>query len=162
MKYLLLGCEERRALLAELAGMPEFLAERLGSLAGEAVTRPAAGGGFSPVEHCWHLADLEREAFGVRIERLRLERDPLLADFDGSRIAEERQYKLKALPEAIAAFREVRARNLSALATVSDEEWTRGGTQEGVGPVSLCDLPQMMVEHDRAHRAEIEAWLRAE
>jgi hypothetical protein len=31
--------------------------------------------------------------------------------------------------------------------------------QEGFGPVSLCDLPSMMAEHDDSHRREIEAWL---
>jgi hypothetical protein len=47
------------------------------------------------------------------------------------------------------------------LRTLGERDWSRGGTQEGVGPIMLCDLPQMMEEHDRSHRAEIEAWIRS-
>jgi len=32
--------------------------------------------------------------------------------------------------------------------------------QEGVGTVSLCDMPAFMSQHDAAHRAEIEDWKR--
>jgi hypothetical protein len=35
------------------------------------------------------------------------------------------------------------------------------GTQEGVGKVSLCDMPGFMSQHDSAHRGEIESWKRA-
>jgi hypothetical protein len=38
------------------------------------------------------------------------------------------------------------------------DQWSRGGTQEGVGRIALCDLPSMMAEHDASHRAEIAAW----
>jgi hypothetical protein len=47
------------------------------------------------------------------------------------------------------------------LRAVGPDQWTRAGTQEGVGRVALCDLPHMMAEHDASHRAEIEAWARA-
>jgi len=30
---------------------------------------------------------------------------------------------------------------------------------ESVGPISLCDLPSMMAEHDASHRLEISAWI---
>ena len=78
---------------------------------------------------------------------------------DGATIAGFRV--LRSLGEGLAAFRRARARNLAALRAVPTEGWTRAGTQQGVGRVSLCDLPGMMAEHDSAHRAEIEAWRRA-
>ena len=66
------------------------------------------------------------------------------------------------VPYSVAeAFREARRANLAAFARLGEAEWSRAGSQEGVGAVSLCDLPAMMAEHDRAHRAEIEAWRRA-
>jgi uncharacterized damage-inducible protein DinB len=157
----MLSRREREELWAELRAMPEFLAEKLGSLPAEVARRAEPEGVFSPVEHCWHLADLELEGYGARIERLLREIEPALLDFDGARIAEERQYRTKSLPEAIEAFREARNRNLAAFAALSEEDWLRSGRQEGVGPVALSDLPSMMAEHDRAHRVEIEAWRRA-
>lgn len=161
MKYLRLGRDERKAVMDGLEAMPGFLARRFGSLSADEAARPGPDGGFSPVEQCWHLADLEREGFAARIRRLLDEAEPFLPDFDGTRIARERQYRSRSLEEGLAAFRSGRAANLALLRTVSAEQWLRGGTQEGVGPVALCDLPQMMAEHDASHRAEIEAWARA-
>jgi hypothetical protein len=150
---------EIAALLVELAGMPGFLAARLGSLGSERASLAGRGGAFSPVEHCWHLADLEREGYGVRIERLLRENGPFLPDFDGARVAEEGQYRKRALAEGIRAFEEARRSNLVALRALEPAAWSRRGSQEGVGPIRLSDVPRMMAEHDRAHRAEIDAWL---
>ena len=61
------------------------------------------------------------------------------------------------LREGIARFRSARHANLEVLSGLTQDQWSRAGTQEGVGRVALCDLPRMMTEHDRAHRAEIEA-----
>lgn len=47
--------------------MPAFLTERFAPLSAEEARVPGPDGGFSPVEQCWHLADLEREGFGTRI-----------------------------------------------------------------------------------------------
>jgi DinB superfamily len=159
MRYLMLDRPEREALLERLTAMPEWVEEVFGRLPAERAARKAKDGGFAPVEQCWHLADLEREAFAERLRRLRDEDEPLLADFDGDRMAAERRYLGLTASEAIAAFAAARARNVALLREVRPEEWNRSGQQEGVGPVMLCDLPVMMAEHDRAHRAEIEAWI---
>jgi hypothetical protein len=158
MKYLLMTRTERDELWRALETMPTFLLEQFESLPAPQTTRPGPEGAFSPVEQCWHLADLEREGFGVRIRRLLREEDPYLADFDGSRVAKEREYAKRSLADGIAAFRDARAANLATLRAVPAAEWSRRGTQEGVGRVALCDLPHMMAEHDAAHRAEIAAW----
>ena len=157
MKYITLSRDEQRDVLAQLKAMPDFLAERFSALSPEAASTPAANGAFGPAEHCWHLADLEVEGFGLRIARLLSEADPSLPDFDGARIAEERAYRTRSLPEAIAAFKFARAANLEIFGRLTEGEWSRAGNQEGVGRVALCDLPHLMVEHDRAHRIEIEA-----
>jgi len=159
MRYLMLGPTDRRALLAELEAMPEFLSARFGALppADAGASRPHES---SPVEQCWHLADLECEGYAVRLRRLRDENDPALPDFDGAKIARERDYKGKSLAAGIAAFRAARAANVAALRALAPEQWLRRGTQEGVGAIALCDLPAMMREHDAAHREEIEEWER--
>jgi hypothetical protein len=150
----------QQALLASLAAMPEFLAVRFEGLSAAEALRPGPANTFSPVEQCWHLADLEREGFGERMRRLRAEEKPTLPDFDGETLARERNYRGKSLAEALAAFRRARAENLALIATIDATEWKRDGVQEGLGPVALCDIPFMMSEHDAAHRAEIEAWSR--
>jgi hypothetical protein len=159
MRYLMLDRPEREALLERLAAMPDWVADVLGGLPERMAARKPSAGGFAPVEQCWHLADLEREGFAERLRRLREEHDPLLPDFDGDLLARERGYLGLPAKDAIAAFAAARARNVALLREVRPEEWNRSGRQEGVGPVMLCDLPVMMAEHDRAHRAEIEAWI---
>lgn len=160
MKYMGLERTQQQELLAELERMPAWLSDAFAGLSPEEAALPGPGGDFAPVAQSWHLADLEREAFGVRIRRLQAEAEPLLPDFDGARVARERRYELKSLAEGIAAFRDARRDNLAALRAIPAEGWTRAGTQQGVGRVSLCDLPSMMAEHDAAHRREIDAWNR--
>jgi hypothetical protein len=148
----------RADLLATLREMPRYLAEKFTRLTSEDATRRGPDGGFSPVEQCWHLVDLEREGFALRMRRLRSEERPLLPDFDGAAVARERNYLAKSLADGLEGFRAARAENLALIASIANDEWRRDGVQEGVGTVALCDIPAMMSEHDAAHRAEIEAW----
>jgi hypothetical protein len=147
---------ELDAILRALETMPAFLQRAARTLEGQAARRPS-GGGFSIVEHAWHLADLEREGFGERIRRLSAEADPDLPDFDGARVARERDYRSRSLPEGLVAFAAARAANLGALRSTFAESWSRSGRQEGVGAVRLGDIPRLMREHDDSHRAEIAA-----
>jgi len=147
--------------LALLEPMPAWLEGMAAAIGEEQERRPGPQGGFSLVEHAWHLADLERDGFGERIRRLRDEHAPFLPDFDGERVARERGYRSLPLAPAIAAFALERFANLASLRALDDESWERSGEQEGVGPVRLSDIPGMMAEHDASHRADIEALARA-
>jgi hypothetical protein len=158
MRYMLLTRTDQNTLLTSLGAMADLLDAAFRDLS-PAGARTEGEDGFSPVEQCWHLADLEREGYGVRIRRLLSEDGPALPDFDGDRIARERNYKSLSLADGLAAFRQARADNLQLLRRLNDVEWERRGTQEGVGPIGLCDVPAMMAEHDAAHRHEIAAWL---
>jgi hypothetical protein len=110
---------------------------------------------FSLLENLWHLADLEREAYGTRIRRLLTEDEPFFSDFDGNRIARERRYNDRDLAAGLAAFREARSRNVEALRRASRSDWKRRASQEGVGRITLEDLPRQMARHDAAHTQEI-------
>ena len=161
MRYMRLSVADREALLAQLDAMPGLLRSAFAALSPAEAAAPGPGDSFAPVEHCWHLADLEREGYTVRIRRLLAEDAPVLPDFDGARIAAERGYRTRSLTAGIEAFREARAANVEALRALGERDWLRPGTQDGVGPVTVCDLPAMMAEHDEGHRSEIEAWARA-
>jgi len=161
MQYLMLNRADQNVLLSELEAIPDFLEASFRTVPPLETTASGPDGTFSPVEHCWHLADLEREGYAVRIRRLRDEIDPWLSDFDGARIARERNYKSRSLAEGIAAFRDARHSNISVLRTLGAADWMHDGQQEGVGAIALCDVPTMMAEHDAVHRREIEAWKQA-
>jgi hypothetical protein len=146
-------------LLATLAEMPDAVAAAGASFDAETLRRQGADGAFSLVEHAWHLADLERMAYGERLRRLQSEDEPALPDFDGARVARERDYRSLSFAEGVQAFRAARARNLAVLRGLPEAAWARAGTQEGVGTVRLADVPHMIAEHDAGHRAEIRALL---
>ena len=158
MEYMKLNPIEREALLAELGGMADYLRTALSDLTPEQARMPGADGAFSPVEQAWHLADLERDGFAQRIRRLLIEVDPLLPDFDGTKIAIDRNYRSLSLEDGLSAFARVRAENIALLRSIDEISWWRSGTQEGVGSVTLCDMPGFMAQHDASHRVEIEAW----
>ncbi len=159
MEYLRLNHNGQRDLLARLAAMADYLESAFADLIPAERLKNAADGGFSPIEHVWHLADLEQQGFAERIRRLQQEECPHLADFDGARIAREGDYKLRSWAQGVETFRRARAANLEQLRGLGEEQWLRRGTQQGVGPVALCDMPSLMLEHDAAHRAEIAQWL---
>ena len=159
MKYLMMSRPDQQLLLAALQSMPDFLTETFGELSDDEAATSLTDKSFSPVEQCWHLADLEREGFAVRIRLLLAESNPRLENFDGARVAHERQYKRLHLADGVSAFRQARLDNLALLQAVDADDWRRQGEQEDVGTVMLCDLPVMMAEHDAEHRKEITEWL---
>jgi hypothetical protein len=142
-------------LLLTLESTPALLSRAAALLSpAEARRRPAAGG-FSFVENVWHLADLERDGYGVRIRRILAETEPALRNFHGERVARERAYQERDVDRGIVCFARSRRQNIEALARLSPADWKRAGAQEGVGRVTLDDIPRMMVEHDRAHGLEV-------
>lgn len=161
MRYTMLSTQARSALLGDLESMPAFLRAALGGLTAERASLRGPDGSFSPVEHAWHLADLEREGYALRIRRLLQEERPHLPDFDGAARARERGYRALSLAQGLAAFEGARRATLRQLRLIRPDDWSREGTQEGVGAISLCDVPAMMAEHDGGHRQEIRAWIAA-
>ena len=91
----------------------------------------------------------------VRISRILAEENPALANFDGETLARERVYQDRDVDRGIALFARTRAANLAMLRRVEGPQWKRSGSQEGIGCVTLADIPRMMAEHDRSHGDEI-------
>jgi len=142
-------------LLLTLESTPALLARAVADLSPSEVNRKPQGGGFSFLENVWHLADLEREAYGARIRRILTEEEPSLSDFDGDRVARERRYNERDLAEGLIAFTQARALNVEALRRAGRLQWKRRATQEGVGRVTLEDVPKQMVCHDASHTRDV-------
>ena len=145
--------------LQALEDFPRFLVDALDRLGDPRARERPDAERWSLCEQLWHLADLEREGWLVRIERLLAEDAPALADFDGDAIAEQRDYRSKDPYLGLQRFRAARTSALARLRGLNAEQWKRAGTQEGVGALTLADLPRRMRAHDAGHRAEIEALL---
>jgi hypothetical protein len=63
MRYMKLNRQDRQALVGRLAAMPDFLEVTFSQLEQAEAVERGRHGEPSPVEQCWHLADLEREAW---------------------------------------------------------------------------------------------------
>jgi hypothetical protein len=137
-----------------LAAFPGTLRDAL-TAAGPKLRIRARDGRFAMVEHMCHLADLETEGYGMRIERLLTEDRPTWGEFDGERVAMERQYLEQDAQAALDRFAQARAANVARLRTASESDWQRSGTHEGMGQVTLARLAEMMLEHDRGHAEDI-------
>jgi len=146
---------ELETLLLTLESTPALVERAAEGLEPSQMRQAPAPGVFSLVEHVWHLADIEREGYGNRIRRILAEQDPVLADFDGERIARERQYIQRDLPTGLKTLAAARARNVAKLRSIHNSDWKRRGVQDGVGPITLEDVPRMMAGHDRSHTEEI-------
>lgn len=145
--------------LSTLEHFPGFLRDALDQLGDPRARVRADEQSWSLCEQIWHLADLEREGWLVRIERLLQESAPVLPDFDGTALAAQRDYRSKDPYLGLQRFSAARSASLARLRSLNGEQWKRKGTQEGVGALALSDLPGRMVEHDEEHRVEIEALL---
>jgi hypothetical protein len=148
---------EFQDIITFLEETPESIRQLTAGLAdGELRWKPDAGE-FSALEQVCHLRDLEREGYGVRIEKLLTKTEPRLPDFEGGRIARERAYNTQDFERAFQAFSLARSRNIRALKSLTPEELNLGGVLEGVGPITLKKLCLLMLEHDQSHREELRA-----
>src|SRR5262245_35024242 len=141
---------------SKLCELPPLVARAAEAIGDAAAIRPAPRA-FALVEHVWHLAEIETEAFQVRIARLASEDAPWLADFDGDRLARERRYLARSLPAGVRALVRARAATVVALGAIRGAAWLRGGIQEHVGYVTLGELPERVLAHDKSHAAELAA-----
>ena len=160
MKYMKLNTSDRKELLSELEGMPQYLADNFTILSDDETRKRSSDDSFSPIEHVWHLADLEQEGFAFRLQQLLDESNPVLPDFEGGKIANERNYRKLSLEDGLRAFTKSRKNNLKAIKDITEGQWFNKGLLEGVGEITLCDMPSMLSQHDSEHRKEIDVWMK--
>jgi len=147
--------ESMVAAINELAETPVRLR---GLVAGTDVAKlrikPNAGL-FSPLENIWHLFDIEREGYLVRIRRILTEELPILENLDGDRMAIDRRYNELDLHVAIEGFAASRSESLGLLQGLPAHAWMRRAEFEN-RVIDLKTLIDTMVEHDQGHLLSIQ------
>jgi uncharacterized damage-inducible protein DinB len=142
-----------RAYLAETAVLVGTLRAAMAPRQG--YDSPAAGG-FSLVQHLWHLADVEQFGWARRFERLLTRPAPRLPGVDGDRLALERRYQQRPWRAAAARFVRQRQRTLAALAQC-DAAVLRRPVRFGGQPSSGAELLAALLAHDHEHRLAMAA-----
>ena len=140
--------------ISQLSATPTLLRALLSQMdPGKLRTKPAPGI-FSPLEDAWHLRDIEREGYSVRIQRILTEQSPVLEDLNGDQMAMVRRYNERELAPAVEDFACARTESIGLLKGLPPEAWARPA-QFANRTIDLRELVGMMVEHDRGHLASI-------
>jgi hypothetical protein len=146
-----MALDSYRELIDELAGFPPQLNEAV-----------AAAG--DPPEGEWdaehivaHLTAGE-ESWLARINLLLSQREPFLPQFGEA--AERRMDELLAnsVEENLTHFGEVRGQIVSALMSMTLNDWDRAGTHELLGETSITDTVEAIADHDAEHLAQLKSY----
>ena len=141
-----------------LQAMPSFVEAAIDGVTPDRLRYKPSPDDFSLLEQACHLRDLEREGYLVRVRRMLGEKRPELASFDGAAVARERDYLSQDARMAAQEFGAARRELTGLLAPLTQDDMRREATFDG-RDICLGDLLGMIAEHDRGHRAEIEALL---
>ena len=141
--------------LERLGAMPAFVEAALHEAGEENYGLRPSADGFALVEHACHLRDLEREGYLVRVRRMLSENVPALDDFDGRKVASERDYASQDAHAAAQDFTAARRELLAVVGALTSGDLAREATFGG-RRITLAELVGMIDAHDSEHRGEIE------
>ena len=97
-----------------------------------------------------HLRDIE-EFFMGRFAAIMAMDDPKFLPVQPDRWAEERQYLRNDTQAALEAFGKRRRESLAFFATLTPEQWRRGGVHPARGRMTADDILALMAYHDDIH-----------
>ncbi len=142
--------------LERLKGTARELVALLGAANSDAVHRSPAEGEWSPATVVSHLADAEL-VYSVRIRMAVTADRPYLPSFDENAWV-RRFAELASDPkESLARWRSLREANVQVLEALEPDEWKLSALHAERGEVTVTQIADLLVQHDRAHLAQIRA-----
>ena len=148
--------------LAELirAGGEALVREAL-ALTPEVATFHAEPGAWCAHEILGHMIEAERRGFLGRVQQLLAEENPRLASWDQDAVARSRNDCARSLTDLVKEFRLLRAESVGLVFRLREEEMARGGEHPDVGHLTVGDVVQEWVYHDRDHIRQLYASVQA-
>lgn len=150
------GPAAHQAACAYLAETGALVANIRSSMVAQQGYAQAPGGGFSLVQHLWHLADVEQFGWATRFARLLSETSPVLPGVDGDQLAKDRRYQQRPWRAAAQRFISQRRCTLAALARCDAAVLQRPVLFSGQ-PATGAEMLAALLAHDHEHRAEMAA-----
>jgi DinB superfamily len=148
---------ERDGLLAVVRSTPDRLKVALAGVPRKLLMWRPAPGKWSIHEIVCHMRDAERLGYLRRYTEILAKDNPTFPDVDGDALALEGQYRRLNLREVLRDWRAARKECLAVLKKVKGAQWTRIGTHETAGPMSLeTVLRRQALGNDEAHLVQIE------
>jgi hypothetical protein len=109
---------------------------------------------WGPIEVIAHLVDAERLS-RQRIARMLAEDVPYFRAIDQVEMARAGDYASRILEDVLDAFGRERAETVSLLMNLSLKDWTRTAIHETRNEISVEDIVEDLIEHDREHLDQI-------
>jgi hypothetical protein len=137
-------------MVAELKALPD-----------EVAAWHPADGEWCVKECLGHLMEAERRGFNGRIRTILSSSDPALPGWDQEAVQRSRGDCARHGADLISEFQALRADSIALVSGLDAAQLARGGTHEKVGHVSVQDLLQEWVHHDRNHFRQAQANIQA-
>ena len=131
---------EKERLLYNLKSLPNELSDLLQDLDEERLRWRPIPNKWSVKEIMCHLRDMERLAYLARYRRMLTEENPVLPNVDQNRIAAECDYINQDGKAALEEFKRLRWETVQTLGSAPVESWSRSGTHETDGPMTVEQL----------------------
>jgi hypothetical protein len=148
--------DTRTKLLKNLEAVQREISTLLNSVADHQDWRPDPDQ-WSFREQAAHLAAVEEECFQERVMHLAAGNDPHFAYY----LNTGRDFSQLDLRESLHKWSTTRRAIIDFVERLPEEKWTHVGTHETFGAITLLDALQIMLDHDKEHRQELQAMLRA-
>ena len=138
-------------LRAELTALPESV-----------LTYHPAPGEWCAKEIVGHLTEAERRGFAGRIRIILAEETPKLQAWDQATVARERRDCAQDVKALLGELEELREDSVALVTGLRRDDLARAGEHPKVGRLSVGELLQEWVHHDRNHLrqilANVQAW----
>jgi ferredoxin len=99
-----------------------------------------------------HLATVEKECFQVRVNRIAAGENPHFESYFNT----DRDFSQRDLADSLQAWAATREEIIAFLGTLPPERWRFTGSYAAFGTITLRDVLQTMLEHDRQHTRQLE------
>jgi hypothetical protein len=142
-------------IIAALAATPATVRELLASA--EDVDWKPQPDNFSLRENVCHLRDIDELGYAQRVVRTLTEDNPSLPDVDGAQMAKARGYATLPREPELLAYERSRAASVALLRTIDESVLARTAELNTVGRVTLGEMLDRWLEHDRGHIDEMRA-----
>lgn len=109
---------------------------------------------WGPIEVIAHLVDAERLS-RQRIARMLAEDTPYFRAMNQLELARVGEYASRRLAEVLEAFGRERGETVSLLMNLSPKDWARKAIHETRDEITVEDIVEDLIEHDREHLDQI-------
>ena len=146
--------QQRRAMIAVIAALPENLRSAVSGLNDAQVNTPYREGGWTVRQLVHHVADSHINAY-VRVRRALTEDWPAVSAYDEKLWAELPDARTLPILVSLQLLEALHRRWVALFESLTEEQWQRGYVHSEDGRQKLADVVQVYAWHCRHHVAHV-------